>query len=434
MKSKINIGLVGAGTVGCGVYEVIRRNRKHIRLQTGADLSIVRIADIAPKRKRPVKIPPSLFTTDFRKITGDPQIDIVLELVGGTTVAADIALAALKNGKHLVTANKALLAHRGKEIFSAAEATGAKVGFEASVAGGIPLIRSLKEGLCANRVISIQGIMNGTSNYILHRMSAEKMPFPAALAEAQKEGYAEADPSFDINGADSAHKLLILIALAWGELFKMEDITVEGISSVSPADISYAGQFGYKIKPLASARVSGGGSSAGVVEAGVYPALVGADSQLAAVDGAFNAVRIEGDAVGPVMFYGMGAGMLPTASAVVSDVVMIARGGGFSGITAGGAVDGKGIKPAGRGTVSSGFYARFEAEDKPGTLGKISTVLGKCGISIRSVIQKPDGQKRVPVVIMTRPCSESAIKKAVAEIETRITKTPAVVLRVAETL
>lgn len=425
MKNRVNIGLIGAGTVGCGVYEVIRRNRKLIREQTGADLLITRIADIAPARKRPVKIPRSLFTTDFREITGDPEIDIVVELIGGTTAAAEVALSAAENGKHLVTANKALLAHRGREIFSAAGKNGVQVGFEASVAGGIPLIRSLKEGLCANKILSVQGIMNGTSNYILHRMSSEGMPFAVALADAQKEGYAEADPSFDINGTDSAHKLLILIALAWGGLFKMSDIAVEGISSVAPADISHAGQFGYAIKPLASARVSGG-----VVEAGVYPALVGAGSQLAAVDGAFNAVRIEGDAVGPVMFYGMGAGMMPTASAVVSDIVMIARGGGGVAKIA---ANGGGVKPAPRGSVSSGFYARFEAEDTPGTLGKISTALGGRGISIRSVIQKPGASsKKVPVVIMTRPSPESAMKKAVAEIEKKITKTPAVVLRIAE--
>ena len=425
MKKKVNIGLIGAGTVGCGVYEVIRRNRKLIREQTGADLSIARIADIAPNRKRPVKIPRSLFTRDARDVTGDPKIDIVIELIGGTTAAADIVLAAIRNGKHLVTANKALLAHRGKDIFSAAGASGVEVGFEASVAGGIPLIRSLKEGLCANNILSIQGIMNGTSNYILHKMSSGGVSFADALADAKKEGYAEADPSFDINGTDSAHKLLILIALAWGGLFRMEEIAVEGISSVAPADISYANQFGYAIKPLASAKVSGG-----LVEAGVYPALVGAKSQLAAVDGVFNAVRIEGDAVGPVMFYGMGAGMMPTASAVVSDVVMIARGAsGLAKI----AVGGGGPKLAARGAVSSGFYARFEAEDTPGTLGKISTALGRRGISIRSVIQKPgNSAKKVPVVIMTRPCPGSAMEKAVAEIESRITGTPAVVLRIEE--
>ncbi len=426
MKNKTNIGLIGAGTVGCGVYEVIRRNRKIIKERTGTDLVIKKIADLEPKRKRPVKIPKTLFTKDAYELINDPEIDIIVELIGGTTTAGEFALATLKNGKQLVTANKALLAHRGKEIFTAAAANNAEVGFEASVAGGIPLIQGLCEGLCANTILSVHGIMNGTSNYILHRMSAEGKPFKEILSDAQRNGYAEADPSFDINGTDSAHKLLIMITLAWGSRFNLKDLTVEGIKNITPADISYAKELGYVIKPLASAKVSSGG-----IEAGVYPALVKTGAQIASVEGVFNAVRIEGDAVGPLMFYGMGAGMMPTASAVVSDIVRIARrtdGGRIAELFT---QSGKTLSLVPRQNISGKFYARFQAEDTPGTLGKISAILGKSGISIESVIQKPHGSvKKVPVVIMTRKVAEKNMKKAVAEIEKRITKTPTVVLRI----
>ncbi len=432
MKNRINIGLIGAGTVGCGVYEVVRRNGKIIKERTGVDLTIKRIADIDPNRKRPVKIPKSLFTKNAYELINDPQIDIIIELIGGTTKAGEFALAAIENGKHLVTANKALLAHRGKEIFSSAAAKGVEVGFEASVAGGIPLIQGLREGLCANSILSVHGIMNGTSNYILHTMSAEGKPFKEVLADAKRKGYAEADPSFDIEGTDSAHKLLVMITLAWGSLFDLKDLTVEGIKNITPADISYAGELGYKIKPLATAKVSNGG-----IEAGVYPALVGADTQLASVDGVFNAVRIEGDAVGPVMFHGMGAGMMPTASAVAGDTVKIARSIGNGNPVAEvfaralSSERGNVEKLAPRERVLSGFYARFQAEDTPGTLGKISAMLGKAGISIESVIQKPHHSgKKVPVVIMTRKVPEKNMKKAVGEIEKQITKMPAVVLRI----
>ncbi len=429
MKNKIKIGLIGAGTVGCGVYETIRRNRKIIRERTGVDAVIKLIADIEPNRKRPVKIPKNLFTKDAYQLINDPEIDIIIELIGGTTTAGEFALAAIKNGKHLVTANKALLAVRGKEIFSAAEANEVLIGFEASVCGGIPLIQSLREGLCANNILSIQGIMNGTSNYILHTMSEEKKPFKQALADAKQKGYAEADPSFDINGTDSAHKLLIMIALAWGKLFSLKDLTIEGIADcLTRDDISYSEQLGYKIKPLAAAKISREG-----VEAGVYPALVRKETQIAAVEGVFNAVHIEGDAVGPTMFYGMGAGMMPTASAVVSDVVRIAKGAGTwntAGSFSGGA---KNLKMVPRQNVLSGFYARFQAEDSPGILGKISAVLGKHGISIDSVIQKPHGSaKKVPVVITTRQAQEKNMKKAANEIEKRITKLPTVILRIGD--
>lgn len=427
-RKKTNIGLIGAGTVGCGVYEVVRRNGKIIWEKTGVDLKIKRIADIEPDRKRPVRIPKTLFTKDAYQIIKDPEIDMVIELIGGTDKAGEFALAAIGNGKNLVTANKALLAQRGKEIFSEAAENGVKIGFEASVAGGIPLIQGLCEGLCANKILSVHGIMNGTSNYILHTMEAEGKPFGEVLADAKRKGYAEADPSFDINGTDSAHKLLITIMLSWGTLLDLKDLTVEGITNITQADISYARELGYTIKPLATAKVSSSG-----IEAGVYPALVRTGTQIAAVDGVFNAVRIEGDAVGPVMFYGMGAGMMPTASAVVGDAVRIARGSGNGNPTEPFSKHGKVEKLASRQTVSSRFYARFQAEDTPGTLGKISAMLGKEGISIESVIQKPRHfAKKASIVIMTRKTPEKALKKAIGKIEKQITELPAVVLRIAE--
>lgn len=427
-EKTVNIGLIGAGTVGCGVYEVIRRNGKIVKRRTGVDLVIKSVADIEPNRKRPVKIPKSLFTKDAYNLISDPEIDIIIELIGGTTSAREFTLAAIKNGKHLVTANKALLALKGKEIFSAAAKKEVEVGFEASVGGGIPLIQGLREGFCVNKVISIHGIMNGTSNYIMHKMSAGGRTFKQALADAQREGYAEANPSLDVDGTDSAHKLLILIALAWGNLFSLKDITVEGIADIDSADISYAREFGYKIKPLATARISGG-----AIEAGVYPALVGNDTQLSSVNGAFNAVRVEGDSVGPAMFYGMGAGMMPTASAVVSDVVRIARGVGNSASAKFFSQNEKAPRLAPAQNIKSRFYVRFQARDAPGVLGEISAALGKSGISIQSVIQKPSGSaNKVPVVIMTRRTTVKNIRAAVAGIEKRITKTPAVVLRVSD--
>ena len=293
-------------SIGCGVYKTISENKDIIEKRTGIRLRIKKVADIDIKRKRPVRIPKKLFTVDARELIDDESISIIIELIGGTTAARELVLAAIRSGKNVVTANKALLAHHGGEIFREAAANGVHVAFEASVGGGIPVIKATHESYVANNILSIHGIMNGTCNYILHNMSEQKKGFDEMLQRAQKEGYAEADPSFDIDGIDAAHKLSILIMLAYGFFPKFENIYVEGIRNISSTDISFAEQLGYKIKLLAIAKLTDSG-----IQAGVYPALIRKNTQLADVKDAFNAIHIVGDKVGPTMLYGMGAGNAP---------------------------------------------------------------------------------------------------------------------------
>ncbi|HSG30029.1 MAG TPA: homoserine dehydrogenase [Thermodesulfobacteriota bacterium] len=412
--NEVNVGIIGAGTVGCGVVSILLENNELIQKRSGVKLNIKKIADIDIKRKRPVKIPKRLFTTDSREVINDPNIPIIVELVGGTTIAKDFVLGAIKNKKHVVTANKALLAHHGAEIFSQAARNNVNVGFEASVGGAIPIIISTKESYVPNNIQSIYGIMNGTCNYILSTMTEKSLDFDVVLKDAQEKGYAEADPSFDIDGIDAAHKLSILIMLSYGQFFKFNKIHVEGIRNISKLDISYSGELGYVIKLLAIAKAKENG-----IEAGVYPALVKKGTQMADVSGAFNAIYMVGDALGPTMLYGMGAGMMPTGSAVVGDIVQIA----------------KSIKNKADSTVPrfyedkkhsrllpisdkiANYYLRFEVKDKPGVLGKITNVLGDNSISIESVIQKgnsPGGD--VQVVMMTHKAREHDLKNALSKI------------------
>ena len=409
----VNIGLIGAGTIGCGVYRTLARNSKLIERRTGARLMLKKIADIDIERKRPVRIPRRLFTTDYRELLDDDSISIIIELVGGTTTARGMVLEALRVGKHVVTANKALLAHHGEEIFAEAEANGAEVAFEASVGGGIPIIMAVREGYAANNILSMHGIMNGTCNYILHKMSEEKRGFGETLLMAQREGYAEADPSFDIDGTDAAHKLSILIKLAYGFFPKLEEIRVEGIRNVGPTDMEFADRLGYRIKLLAVAKLRERG-----VEAGVYPALVRKNTQLADVKDAYNAIRVVGDIVGTTMLYGMGAGMLPTASAVVADAAAVAAGGGECGKTGRPPESARKLAVLNPSATAGRYYLRFQAGDVPGTLGKITTILGKNGISIESVIQEAreaDGGE-VPIIMMTHEAGESSLRKALGQI------------------
>ena len=431
--NSVNIGLIGAGTIGCGVYKTISENKDIIEKRTGIRLRIKKVADIDIKRKRPVKIPRKLFTTDARELIDDESISIIIELIGGTTAARELVLAAVRSGKNVVTANKALLAHHGREIFREAAANGVHVAFEASVGGGIPVIKAAHESYVANNILSIHGIMNGTCNYILHNMSEQKKGFDEMLRRAQKEGYAEADPSFDIDGVDAAHKLSILIMLAYGFLPEFDDIYVEGIRNISSTDIGFAEQLGYRIKLLAIAKSTGSG-----IQAGVYPALIRKNTQLADVKDAFNAIHIVGDKVGPTMLYGMGAGMLPTASAVVGDLVSIAKT----------AQNGSRPAPpmlyaedAGRGSLagtdglSGRYYLRFQVEDKPGTLGKITTILGKCGISIESIIQRTRETNggEVPIIIMTHESEEKSLRKALDRIRKSMTSVAdAIFIRIEE--
>ena len=430
----INVGLIGAGTVGCGVIKVLNENKDIIEDRLGARIQLKRIADIDPERKRPIEIPRALFTTNAWEIIEDSSIPIVIELVGGTSVAKDFILGAIRKRKHVVTANKALLALHGREIFKAASEQGVEVGFEASVAGGIPIIRAIREGYIANRILSIYGIINGTSNYILSKMSEEGREFNDVLNQAQNEGYAEADPSLDIDGIDAAHKLLILIMLSFGALVEFERIHVEGIRSITPLDISFADEFGYKIKLLAIAK----GENRGI-EARVHPTLVEKGTPLADVSGAFNAIYIIGDAVGPNMLYGMGAGMMPTASAVVSDIAQIARsimlGNSHSSLPK--SLQGTTSIPSGLVPISeitTKYYLRFQVEDRPGVLGQIAGSLGRNNISIESVIQK--GRHiggEVPVVIMTHEAKERDLMSAIEEIDRfPVVKSKSVFIRIVD--
>ncbi|MEE9213333.1 MAG: homoserine dehydrogenase [Thermodesulfobacteriota bacterium] len=412
----VKIGLIGAGTVGSGVYRIIKVNNKLIEKRTGIKIELKKIADIEPARKRPVKIDKKLFTTDAYDLINDNDIDIIIELVGGTKIAKKFIIDSLKNKKHVVTANKALLAHFGREIFSEAEKNNVSVGFEASVGGSIPIIKSINESFVANNFKSIYGIMNGTCNYILSKMSEEDREFEEALKQAQDEGYAEADPTFDIEGTDAAHKLSILILLLFGLFYDFEKIHVEGITNITRDDIKFADQLGYKIKLLGIAKRHKSG-----LEAGVYPALVKKGTQIADVSGAFNAIYLIGDALGPSMLYGMGAGMLPTASAVVGDIIQIARS-----IAADKPYN---IVPKFYEKKSKlplielkkttkRYYLRFDVEDRPGVLGKITTILGNNDVSIESVIQsgrKVDGGV-VPVVIITHESIEKNLMKALKTI------------------
>ena len=425
----INIGIVGFGTVGTGTAKILIQSRKLLKDRTGVDIHLRRIADLDIKRDRGLKLPKGVLINNADSLIADPDIHIVVELIGGTTIAKDIMLKAIRNGKHVVTANKALLATHGKEIFRAAEKANVQVGFEASVAGGIPIIKIISEGLVANRIKSIYGIINGTTNYILSKMSDENAEFSEVLKEAQKLGYAEADPTYDIEGIDSAHKISILASLAYGTQFSLKDVYREGISKISSMDIEFARELGYKLKLLAIAKETNG-----KVELRVHPTMVPEEFLLSKVDGVFNAVYVDGDAVGSTLYYGRGAGDMPTGSAVVSDIVdiscnivnkTIGRNPLFSRSE-------KGKNLLKMDDVRSMYFFRFSAIDKPGVLSRISGILGKYNISIASVIQKDRREgKAVPLVVLTHAAREKDVRTAVKEInKLQIVTDKTVVIRV----
>jgi len=429
----INIGLVGFGTVGTGVVKLLKGQAPLLQRRLAARLRLKRIADLDLTKPRDVEVDPKILTTDAREIIEDPAIDIVIELIGGTTAAREVSLAALRSGKHLVTANKALLATHGLELFRAAAEKRVDLGFEATVCGGIPIIRAVREGLVANRIHSIEGIVNGTCNYILTKMTELGAPFAEVLKEAQDQGYAEANPSLDIDGIDAAHKLQILASIAYGGSVDFNAIYVEGIRGIDPDDIQYAKELGYRVKLLAIAK-----ETDGEIEVRVHPTLIPEDHLLASVGGVFNAVYIVGDATGSLMFYGRGAGQLPTASAVVSDVVEIAqnilyqRPSRPSHIPA---IAGEGLKIRPMDEVRTRYYLRVMAVDKPGVLSKVSGILGSHDISIASVIQKGrHARASVPVVMMTHEAVEGAMRRALAEINALdVVSGRTVCLRVEET-
>jgi homoserine dehydrogenase len=413
----VRVGLLGLGTVGSGVVKILNAHRAELEERAGCRLLLHRVADQDMTRPREGLDLKSLpLVPDAQRVLDDPDVQIVIELLGGLEPARSFILRAFQAGKHMVTANKALLAHHGAELFDEARRRGVMFGFEAAVAGGIPLIRSIKEGLAANRILSVHGIINGTSNYILTKMTEEGRDFAEVLKEAQAKGYAEVDPTLDVEGLDSAHKLQILATLAFRTSVDLKDIYTEGITAVTRQDIAYAAELGYRIKLLAIAKTSDGR-----LEIRVHPTMIPASSPLAAVSGVFNAVFIKGDAVGDLMFYGRGAGQMPTASAVWSDVLEIARGlahGVSSHSVELPSIAARPLPLQPMDEIRCPYYLRVMALDRPGVLSQVAGILGQHNISIASVLQKGRGAaEAVPVVMMTHEAREADMRHALAAID-----------------
>lgn len=423
VRKGLGVGLIGFGTIGVGVVKVLQRNADVIAGRLGAPLRLVRVADLDTTRDRGVDLGGARFDADANALIDDPAVDLVVELIGGYDAARRLILRALERGKPVVTANKALLALHGREIFDAAHRGGADVAFEASVGGGIPILRSLREGLAANHIESVHGIINGTTNFVLTQMEQAGEPFEVVLKRAQELGYAEADPSFDVDGIDAAHKITLLASMAFGAELTFKEVPTEGIRHLTPLDLESAREFGYRIKLLGitKRRVAASGER---IEVRVHPTMIPAESLLAKVDGAMNAIAVHGDAVGPTLFYGAGAGELPTASAVVADLIELAREvrRGSAGrvaplSTLPDELVPKPIVPLGE--LYGRVYLRFTAKDRPGVLSQITGLLGEHGISIESVIQKGRGHagESVPIVVFTHPASEAAVRLALDAID-----------------
>ena len=432
-KDAVKVGLIGLGTVGGGVARMFQQGAERYTRLLGAPLVLARAVDLDASRAADLGLEPPLYSDDAQALLADPDIDIVVELIGGLEPARSLLIKAIEGGKQVATANKALLAHHGAEIFAAAREAKVGVAYEASVGGGIPLIRSLREALIANRVTSCLGILNGTCNYILTHMTADGRPFDEVLAEAQAKGYAEADPTFDVEGMDTAHKLAIIAALATGRQPRLADIPCQGISRIDPVDIRFAGEFGFKVKLLALLH-----NHEQWVEARVHPTLVPQDHLLAAVNGAFNALHISGDWVGDVLLYGRGAGREPTASAVVGDVIDLARDlisgcpGRVPPLGSAETADGP-LKVAELNQARSQYYFRFSALDRPGVLAAVARVLGEHRISIEAVIQK--GREEggpVPIVMLTHEAQEADVAQALEIIDAlEVISRPTTFIRVA---
>ena len=409
----IGVGIIGLGTVGRGTYNILRQYGSLIQQKTGIDLRVVKVAEIDPERSRPCEGEGIAVVRDAREVINDPAVDICVELIGGVGPAYDFIMEALNAGKWVVTANKALLAEKGDALFAAAEASGTEIGFEASVAGAIPVIRAIRDGLVGNRIESILGILNGTSNYILTKMADEGLGFEQALREAQGLGIAEQDPTLDISGVDAAHKLCVLVRLAFGVSIGMRQIVTRGVSGIEPTDIDFAREFGYKIKLLAIAKEQDDS-----IEARVEPTMLPLRHPMSTVNGVFNAVYVVGDHAGPSLYYGKGAGADPTGSAVVGDIVDMAVRRAAKCPRKGPTLTG-GDRRVKKGDESiCRFYVRFKAQDQPGVLSKISGILGEYGISIAAVIQKRRMENDyVPIVMLTYEASEGSLKLAIEKID-----------------
>jgi len=428
----IGIGLIGFGTIGTGVVKVLRENAAVIEERLGFPIRLVRIADLDLDTDRGVPLDGVRFDADASGLIADPSVQIVIELIGGYDVPRRFILEAFEAGKHVVTANKALLALHGREIFGAAAAAGLDIAFEAAVGGGIPILRSLREGLAANQIGSVLGILNGTTNYVLTEMESTGEDFEVVLKRAQELGYAEADPTFDVEGIDAAHKLCLLTTMAFGAEMSLDDIPTEGIRGLQPLDFELAADFGYRIKLLGIAKCHRGDGE-DHIEARVQPTMVPAASLLAKVDGAMNAIEVRGNAVGPTLFYGAGAGEMPTASAVVADLMEIARE----------------IRRSGSGPLAplsylpehiaqkpmlpdselaGRAYLRLRVKDQPGALSLITGAFGEEGVGIAQVVQRADhsGSGTVPVIVLTHRTNEAALGRAIERIKalSEVTETP----------
>jgi homoserine dehydrogenase len=412
---RINVGLIGFGNIGCGVIKILQQRKSLIAQKIGIEIAIKRICDKDLTSKRDVLVDKSCLSHNVSEVINDPQIDIIVELIGGINPAKEFILAALKKGKHVVTANKALLAEHGNELFTVANERGKNIYFEASVGAGIPIIKSIKEGLVANKFSSIFGIVNGTSNYVLTQMSKENCSLSSAIKSAKIKGFAEKDPTFDIEGIDSAHKLVLLTYLAFGRIVSLKDIFIEGISQISASDIAYAKELGYEIKLLAIVK-----KESDELEVRVHPTFLPSEHLLSSVDGVFNAIYVSSDLAGDLMFYGPGAGQLSAASAVVSDIVDLTQDikAGLFRPTLNSIEDSsiKGLRKINE--FENKYYIRIMAVDKPGVLAKISGILAKFGISIASVTQKERLKSQVvPVVMVTHEVKEKNLRGALKMID-----------------
>lgn len=433
----VKVGLLGLGTVGGGTARVLKRNFDEIARRAGREIRVVHAAsrdisaDFIPAEAQDCQL-----TTDAFEVVNNPEVDIVVELIGGYSPARELVLQAIANGKHVVTANKALIALHGNEIFAAAQEKGVMVAFEAAVAGGIPIIKAMREGLSANRIEWLAGIINGTGNFILTEMRDKGRDFADVLKEAQELGYAEADPTFDVEGIDAAHKLTILASLAFGIPLNFDACYTEGISNITRADVAYAEAFGYRIKHLGVARRTDAG-----VELRVHPTLIPERRLIANVNGVMNAVLVQGDAVGPTLYYGAGAGAEPTASAVVADIVDVTRT-----LTTDSenrvphlafqpnALSDTPILPMSE--IETAYYLRMQAEDRPGVLAEVTGILGEAGISIEAIKQQEpeEGETQVPIVMMTHRVTEKQMDEAIARVEALESITGSIVRLRAETL
>ncbi len=415
----VKVGLIGLGTVGCGTVNVLKRNAEVIEQRLGRPVEVVQAAARDLSKVRICDTLDIPLTTNPVEVVDNPEVDIVVELIGGDGLAREVVMRAIANGKHVVTANKALIAKHGNEIFGAARKKGVMVAFEAAVAGGIPIIKSLREGLAGNRMEWLAGIINGTGNFILTEMRDKGRDFADVLAEAQRLGYAEADPTFDVEGIDAAHKLTILASIAFGIPLNFEKVYTEGITQITREDVAYAGQLGYRIKHLGMARRDLNG-----IQLRVHPTLIPEKRLIANVDGVMNAVVVKGDAVGPTLYYGAGAGADPTASAVVADVMDVVRsmscepGGwvphlGFQGE----ALDSNAtLLPMEE--VETAYYLRMQVVDRPGVLADLTRIFAELDISIEAVIQKepPAGESLVYIILLTRTVQEKRMNQAMAQI------------------